>query len=265
VIKPAAQIRHPSRQQPSAGNASNVHPVNPRAHRLDSGQQAETVQNRHAVRLQSQGGANLRRSLRPLHKRHPRRNPAKHQAGRQSANSGSNHHRVVHSPHRRCSRLPATPDLLQTTCPSICWSTPFAGWTASVGSCSGVEHVPVIGRLADRVQEPSEDLVAGPLTLFGSTSRPGIFHCPKAASQTASTGALVLRCLLSRSDRSTSRLIRGARRRARSAPCGRHPSCRCLVSLTKRADTPCARRAAVPHDTGSAPRLVESDDDALRL
>ena len=72
VIKPAAQIRHLGGQQPSAGNASNVHPVNPRAYSLHSGQQSETVQNGHAVRLQSQGGANLRRSLRPLDKRHPR-------------------------------------------------------------------------------------------------------------------------------------------------------------------------------------------------
>jgi hypothetical protein len=61
--------------------------------------------------------------------------PAKHQAGRQSANSSSSsshHHRMVHSPHRRCSRLPATPDLLETTCPSTCCSTPFAEWTATL-------------------------------------------------------------------------------------------------------------------------------------
>ena len=37
VIKPSAQIRHPSGQQPLAGNASNVHPVNPRAHGLHCG------------------------------------------------------------------------------------------------------------------------------------------------------------------------------------------------------------------------------------
>jgi hypothetical protein len=63
VIQPAAQIRHPGGQQPPAGNASNVHPVNPCAHSLHSGQQSETVQDRHAVRLQSQGGANLRHNV----------------------------------------------------------------------------------------------------------------------------------------------------------------------------------------------------------
>jgi hypothetical protein len=41
-----------------------------------------------------------------LHKRHPRRNPAKQQAGRQSTYSGSHYHNVVHGPHRRSSRRP---------------------------------------------------------------------------------------------------------------------------------------------------------------
>jgi hypothetical protein len=64
------------------------------------------VQNRHAIRLQGHGGANLRRSLRPLHKRHLRGNPAKHQARRQPANSGSHYYRVVHRPHRKCCGKP---------------------------------------------------------------------------------------------------------------------------------------------------------------
>jgi hypothetical protein len=38
----------------------------------------------------------------------PRRNPAKHQTRRQPTNSGSHHHRVVHSPNRRWIRRPRT-------------------------------------------------------------------------------------------------------------------------------------------------------------
>jgi hypothetical protein len=56
--------------------------------------------------LQSQRGANLRRSLRALHQRHPRRNPAKHQTRCQPTNSGSHYYRVLHSPNRRWTRRP---------------------------------------------------------------------------------------------------------------------------------------------------------------
>jgi hypothetical protein len=41
--------------------------------------------------------------------------------------------------------------------------------------------VPQADRLADMVQESSEDLIAGPLTLFGSMSRPGSLPLPQSS------------------------------------------------------------------------------------